>query len=63
MKLTELINALSESKEAYGDINVEIIISAEDGTLSAIEPDSPIYFSYGQYADGEDVLGIQNFPY
>lgn len=61
MKLSEMINALKESKEMYGDIDVEILIQTKD-CLNSIEPNEPVYFNYGQYEDG-DRLGIQNFPY
>ena len=56
-----MINALKESKEMYGDIDVEILIQTKD-CLNSIEPNEPVYFNYGQYEDG-DRLGIQNFPY
>lgn len=63
MKISEMINALKESKEMYGDIEIEILIQSKDGTLHDMNADgSEIYFNYGQYEDG-DKLGIQNFPY
>jgi uncharacterized beta-barrel protein YwiB (DUF1934 family) len=62
MKISEMIHALNESKEMYGDIDIEILIQTKDG-LSDMDADgSEIYFSYEQYDDG-DKLGIQNFPY
>ena len=30
MKISEMMNALNESKEMYGDIDVEILIQTED---------------------------------
>jgi hypothetical protein len=45
------------------NINIEILIQLEDGTLSDMDVDnSEIYFNYEQNEDG-DKLSIQNFPY
>jgi hypothetical protein len=63
MKISQMIRALEESKEMYGNINIGILIQLEDGTLSDMDMDnSEIYFNYEQYEDG-DKLSIQNFPY
>jgi hypothetical protein len=63
MKISEMIDVLKESKEMYGDIEIEISIQLKDGTLADMGADgSEICFSYNQYDDG-DKLGIQNFPY
>jgi hypothetical protein len=63
MKISQMIRALEESKEMYGNINVGILIQLEDGTLSDMDVDnSEIYFNCEQYED-EDRLSIQNFPY
>ena len=62
MKISEMIRALEESKEMYGNIDIEILIES-DGKLYDMDIDnSEIYFNYGQYENG-DKLGIQNFPY
>ena len=63
MKISGMINALNESKEMYGDIEIEILIQLKDGTLCDMDVgSSEIYFNHIQYEDG-DKLGIQNFPY
>ena len=62
MKISEMINALNESKGMYGDIDIEILIQTENGLVDMDVDNSEIYFTYGQYETG-DKLGIQNFPY
>lgn len=63
MKISQMINALNESKERYGDIEIEILIQLKDGTLADMDADgSETHFIHNKYEDGNK-LGIQNFPY
>jgi hypothetical protein len=67
IKVSEVIKALQDMKDAYGDLPVTISIDCKQSGLKEgsekVFTSEVLFFGYDQFNDQSDEINIRSFPY
>ncbi len=67
VKVSEVIKALQDMKDAYGDLPVTISIDCNNPNLTKgsekVFTSEVLFFGYDKFEDRPDEINIRSFPY